>query len=1084
MKFFLLLLCLIYAPSGFSQHTDSLIKHQFDLLINASLKCLDNELYREAQNLTNTAEQLVRDSLPSPHTLLGNCFFNRARIYRRKRDFDSAVLWYSNSKEIWANTIGKNHPLYLNAIYQMGLMYREMNAFEKALFSFKEQKEILIKTVSNTDSSYIECLNSLGLAYMDLEEFKKAEVVFMEAYTKQLKNADTLHPQIANTLSNQALLFKKTGNFEEALVKLKKALAIRARNPGKRSLIYTISLGNLASLYKEIGNYENAEDVYLEAWELRKETFGETHMLTLGSLENLAGLYKEIGDTDKAINLYKRVIAGRKMVLGSLHSVYGIGLNHLANTYREINKPLEALPVYKEAILVRAKNLPTYQKEYVETLNHLTAVYIALDSFDIAMRHCKSTLQFCDSVFGKSNTLFADGLSQLGLLEIQLGYCNEAEQHFREASVIYKQNLGKDHYRYAESLELLGNLHFDLGQYDKAEPLLLQAKKIKEKILGNKHALYLKSLDQLGEFYELQKKYSASDPLFSELSEADQERLSTAAGFLTEKELEHFTQSFQQRSDKLGNYILHRNKQLKDKGNLSAFVLNNNLFYKGFLLTSAIQLNKLASVSSESLKLNAKLKNLKRALGRAYLDPDSQAKYITQWEDEANVLEKDLRKLLNGFTSAYESIKWEKIQNALSETEAAIEFIHFKDITDTVNNSIQYAAIVIKKSLKSPQFIPLFEERALASLMPTNAEFQSEIISSLYKSHRGAQKKLSQKKPDLYELIWEPLDSVLKNVKTVYYSPSGVLHRFNINAIPVNPIEILSDRYEMINVNSTRQLASTIQIYSPNKNALLLGGIDYEASLDLTQEQNPNIQQAAQNVVPDSENFESWGYLPGTEKEVDSIRVIMLKAGINVQLQKGPEATEANFKSFGQDGQESPQIIQLATHGYFYQTKTKSVNRTNNISSPEKSQEPIFITSANPMFRSGLILSGGNAAWQGKNIPSHQEDGILTAYEISQLNLSNTELVVLSACETGLGDIRGSEGVYGLQRAFRVAGVKHLIMSLWKVPDLSTYILMQEFYKNWLLDYMTIPAAFYTAQKFMRDKGYEAHQWAGFVLVQ
>ena len=112
------------------------------------------------------------------------------------------------------------------------------------------------------------------------------------------------------------------------------------------------------------------------------------------------------------------------------------------------------------------------------------------------------------------------------------------------------------------------------------------------------------------------------------------------------------------------------------------------------------------------------------------------------------------------------------------------------------------------------------------------------------------------------------------------------------------------------------------------------------------------------------------------------------------------------------------------------------------------------------------------------------EDGILTAYEISQLNLKNTELVVLSACETGLGDIQGNEGVYGLQRAFKIAGVRNLIMSLWQVPDQQTSELMTTFYRYWLIKKKSIRESLKLAQNDLRKQGLEPFYWAGFVLVE
>jgi CHAT domain-containing protein len=170
----------------------------------------------------------------------------------------------------------------------------------------------------------------------------------------------------------------------------------------------------------------------------------------------------------------------------------------------------------------------------------------------------------------------------------------------------------------------------------------------------------------------------------------------------------------------------------------------------------------------------------------------------------------------------------------------------------------------------------------------------------------------------------------------------------------------------------------------------------------------------------------------------------------------------------------------LATHGFFFTDPKES--------KPSEGQavgEKTFKVSDNPMIRSGLVLAGGNHAWKtGKPLSPGLEDGILTAYEISQMNLANTELVVLSACETGLGDLVGNEGVYGLQRAFKIAGAKYLVMSLWQVPDFQTQVFMSTFYKHWLEDNMAIPEAFWVTQSELKAKYGEAFKWAGFVLVE
>jgi CHAT domain-containing protein len=186
----------------------------------------------------------------------------------------------------------------------------------------------------------------------------------------------------------------------------------------------------------------------------------------------------------------------------------------------------------------------------------------------------------------------------------------------------------------------------------------------------------------------------------------------------------------------------------------------------------------------------------------------------------------------------------------------------------------------------------------------------------------------------------------------------------------------------------------------------------------------------------------------------------------------------ASEKYFSQIGQvtSSPKILHIATHGFFFpDLKIESIS---------SSKKPVFVKSHDPMIRSGLLMAGANHVWSGKSNDTQTEDGILTAYEISQMNLSNTELVVLSACETGLGDIAGNEGVYGLQRAFKIAGVKYLMMSLWQVPDRQTKDFMISFYKFWLNEKLPIKEAFKKAQNENRVRFYDPYFWAGFVLLE
>jgi CHAT domain-containing protein len=253
--------------------------------------------------------------------------------------------------------------------------------------------------------------------------------------------------------------------------------------------------------------------------------------------------------------------------------------------------------------------------------------------------------------------------------------------------------------------------------------------------------------------------------------------------------------------------------------------------------------------------------------------------------------------------------------------------------------------------------------------------------------------------------------------------------------------------------------------------ACIIGGIDYSA---------------------DSSSNSLWQYLPGTLTETNAINAELSKNNINVTSFTGKGASELAFKNiFSKEG-SNPTILHVATHGFFYPDPEQIVKHENNKEEVETGKVSFrggnsgfglwqFVNNKNPLMRSGLVLAGANKVWSEPYAGTDNE-GVLTAQEVTQLDMSKTRLVVLSACETGLGDIKGSEGVYGLQRAFKMAGVKLIIMSLWQVPDKETVEFMETFYSK-LLKLRDIRLAFTETQKEMRKK-YDPYYWGAFVLIE
>ena len=412
-----------------------------------------------------------------------------------------------------------------------------------------------------------------------------------------------------------------------------------------------------------------------------------------------------------------------------------------------------------------------------------------------------------------------------------------------------------------------------------------------------------------------------------------------------------------------------------------------------------------------------------------------------------------------------------EVQTNMAEDEAAIEFLHFKLYRNGKTDSSIYAAYLFRKYDSVPAFVPLCEKQALKKLFDSAGNSTTKMVSSFYRGIeiKNTSSLLGQ---SLYKLIWAPLEPHLKGIKKIAYSPSGKLYAIAFHALMADSNTLLMDKYQLQQYTSTRQIAFRTETKtSPPGDIVLFGDADFSMdSLQLTRLRKDNtVSVPVTHSVFQSTS--TWPGLPGTGAEVNNIKQLFDQNKVKARVFTKVNASEENLKAISNTGYKE---IHIATHGFFLPAPED--NKTASISEGE------YRKAEDPLMRSGLILAGGNYVWSGKAPIVGVEDGVVTAYEISQLNLSNAELVVLSACETALGDVKGSEGVFGLQRAFKMAGVKKMIVSLWQVPDKETAELMTAFYTSWLKG-KNVNDAFYQAQADMRKK-YSPFYWAAFVLVE
>ncbi len=400
----------------------------------------------------------------------------------------------------------------------------------------------------------------------------------------------------------------------------------------------------------------------------------------------------------------------------------------------------------------------------------------------------------------------------------------------------------------------------------------------------------------------------------------------------------------------------------------------------------------------------------------------------------ANQQEKELLEKSANYRNLKEqqNINWEQIQKNLLATETAIEFVRFRYVDDLVNYQYYYAAMLLNPQDSIPVFIKLFDERDLKIAL-NNFVYRA---SGYYNTNTVIEKNSTQSK-SIFQLLWQPLLPYLLKTTTIYFSPDGLLHNIAFAAIPTKNGTLLCDKYNLIQLTSTRQIAIKENENIAPASITLFGGINYnkqniDTTIAVSADPYAYVYQQSRSAGVDS-----FVYLPNTLKEVESIKRNMELKQNKVSLFTNENATEAAFRNLG--GASSPQVIHFATHGF---TVADTSNSRKNITNT-------FKISDNPLLRSGLVMAGGNKGWMSKS-SFDEDDGILTALEISSVALPNTQLAVLSACETGTGELRGSEGVFGLQRAFKLAGVNYVMASLWHVPDKETSEFMNTFYSNWL----------------------------------
>jgi tetratricopeptide (TPR) repeat protein len=1045
--------------------------------------------YGEAEPLYRRALGVREKALGPEHPDVATSLNNLAALYRLQGRYGEAEPLYRRALGIWAKALGPEHPDVALSLDNLAELYQAQGRFGEAEPLHRRALGVREKALGPEHLDVATSLNNLAELYRAQGRYGEAEPLYRRALGIFEKALGPDHPDVATSLNNLAVLYRLQGRDAEAEPLYRRALGIFEKALGPDHPDVAQSLNNLAELYRAQGRYGEAERLFRRALGIREKALGPDHPDVAQSLGNLAELYRAQGRYGEAEPLHRREFGIREKALGPEHPDVATSLNNLAGLYRAQGRFEEAEPLYRRALGIWAKALGPEHPDVATSLDNLAELYQAQGRFGEAEPLHRRALGIREKALGPEHPDVATSLNNLAELYRAQGRYGEAEPLYRRALGISAKALGPEHPDVATSLNNLAELYRAQGRYVDAEPLYRRALGVREKALGPEHPNVATSLNNLAVLYWAQGRDEEAEPLFQRALEYRFKQFEYAFTYMSEKDKLSYLETM------VGSFALYFSFCLEYQGTdpgVPGKMYDLVLWEKGLVANSSAALRTAIATGAdkESLslfdQLAAKRRQRASLLRMQPSNREEWRKTVEQLEQDANDMEKELvrRSPALAERKRFTRVTWRDVQKGLGEGEAAVEFVRFpyhdgKDWTPRV----AYAALVVTPSMTMPMLSLLWQTRELEAA--ALGQFRAAVGTSRTTVVSSANPVTTN---HLYEVFWKPLEPALDRVDRIYVSPDGILTQIPPGILPTGNGQLLMERYDLHIVSSTKDFLHPGRAFA-SKVAVLIGDPKFDLSeaqqraaaarLGTTPISRPElVAVAASGARAREQRGGTLRRLPWTETEVVSIGAALEKAGWQTEVLTGELALKEALERL-----RGPRVLHLATHGFFLSDQEHAIRR--GLSGDLAALPP---GAEDPMLRSGLYFAGANRVLGGGSSPTDVYDGVLTAYETTGLNLQGTELVVLSACETGLGDVKNGEGVFGLRRAFQEAGAESVLMSMWSVPDRETQELMTLFYGHWLSG-LPKHEALRRAQLRMRDAVRQRYgkdlpyYWGAFVLV-
>jgi tetratricopeptide (TPR) repeat protein len=961
-----------------------------------------------------------------------------ARLHHSKGNYGEALSPYRQALEITRATLGEVHPNFAGALNNLAELYREMGDHAAALPLYRQALAVTRAAFGEQHPDFATCLNNLAMLLQDMGDYAAALPHFCQAMKVTLAALGENHPDSATSLNNLAGLYQAMGNHAAALPLFQQAITVRSAALGENHPLFAQSLNNLALLHRQMGDHAVALPLYRQALKVTRAALGEAHPEFAASLNNLAGLYQVMGEHGSALPLARQALDVTRAALGEAHPEFARSLNNLARLYQVMGDHAAALPLLRQALEVSRAALGEQHPAFATSLGNLAGLYGAMGDHAAALALARQALEIRRTALGEDHPEFATGLNNLAALYVAMDCPSEALTLMERAAAVEDRligqifSIGSDRQR----LSFLATVH------------------------GNREALL-----------SLAWRHLASSP----------QSITAALNLLLRR-----------KAIAAESLAVQHQAVLGDK-----YPAQRDRFQEWAALRGQIARATLAGPGPEG--------------------PGMHKERLNQWRGQQERLEADLARQVPemNLEQRLRSVDSRAVAEALPPGAALVEFVRFLvfDFQAVLARSEQqwqsprYLAFVLcAGAADRVRMIDLGEAEPIDRLV---ADFRAGVtggaeVRDLAKESRppGVDAGASPGE-SLRATVFDPLDDALGACRRLFLAPDGDLSRLPFEALPLADGRHLLDSYRISYVSVGRDLLR-FQVRSDRPPAGPLVAADPDFDLGVKPDLAGTGRGGADSPAP---RKGLWGRLFGRDRLAPARQpapkaVVPSPAAPTGRLSRDLDRSQCHFvrlpgtRAEGErvarqlrvppllDGAalesrlkacRSPCILHLATHGFFLPDQPRDPNQfRRNLELMGVGETPGLGRLSgpgmeDPMLRSGLALAGANTFLKGGAPPPEAEDGLLTAEDVAGLDLLDTELVVLSACETGLGAVHIGEGVFGLRRAFIVAGARTLVMSLWKVPDLATAFLMDRFYENLLTRGLDRDLALSAAQRSTRD---------------